>query len=149
MQEVLPAASVLLDVGPADKARAISLAAFHLSHAGQVPADAIETALLARESLGSTGVGGGVGLPHARLHTMRSTHAVFLRLARPIGFDAIDEKPVDLVCAVIAPDEPNAELLAAVSAISRVLRDADKTTQLRRTTSSSQAHELLMSGAGR
>lgn len=145
LQEVLPPGAVLLDLGLPDKARAISHAARVLAAASGASPQVLEAALLAREALGSTGVGGGVGLPHARLHALHGTHAVFVRLASPIDFDSIDNNPVDLVCAVVAPDEPNAALLTAVSAISRVLRDAAKTAELRATQSSAVARDILLS----
>ena len=144
LEEVLPAGCVLLDVPLADKPRAIARAAGLLAAACGVSSDTIEAALIGREALGSTGVGGGVGLPHARLHVLTGTHAVFLRLAEPIGFESIDSNPVDLVCAVIAPDEPNADLLTAVAAISRVLRDAAKTAGLRGTADAAAARSILV-----
>lgn len=149
LQEVLPAGAVLLDLSIPDKARAISHAARALATASGTSREVLEAALVAREALGSTGVGGGVGLPHARLHALRGTHAVFVRLASPIPFDAIDSQPVDLLCAVVAPDEPNAALLTAVAAISRVLRDADKTAALRATQSAAVARDLLLTSAPR
>lgn len=144
LQEVLPPSSVLLDLGLSDKARAISHVAGLLAASAGLSAETIEDALVGREALGSTGVGGGVGLPHARLHVMRGTHAVFVRLASPIGFDSIDGNPVDLVCAIVAPDEPNAALLTAVAAVSRVLRDAGKTAALRTTQSAAVARDILL-----
>ena len=71
------------------------------------------------------------------------THGVFVRLSTPIAFDAIDGKPVDLVCGLVAPDEPNAELLSALSAVSRVLRDSGKTTALRKTYNTEEARQIL------
>lgn len=144
LNEVLSPGSVLLDLSLQNKARAISQVAALLGVSARIPAATIETALFAREALGSTGVGGGVGLPHARLHVLRSTHAVFLRLDTPIGFDSIDGKPVDLVCGIVARDEPNAELLTALGAISRVLRDATKTAALRETRDAEEARRILL-----
>jgi nitrogen PTS system EIIA component len=146
LPEVLPPGSVLLDLSLPDKARAISHVAGLLAAAAGVPAETIEAALVAREALGSTGVGGGVGLPHARLHVLRGTHAVFVRLAAPIPFDSIDNQPVDLLCAVVAPDEPNAALLTAVAAVSRVLRDAAKTAALRSSRDAADVRATLLGG---
>lgn len=146
LESVLPPKSVLLDLGIADKAHVISGVARLLAPAAGVPAADIEQALVAREALGSTGVGGGVALPHARLHSLRSTHGVLVRLSSPIAFDAADGRPVDLVCALIAPDEPTAELLGAVSAVARVLRDGGKTAELRRTHDAGEARRILTGG---
>ncbi len=144
LQEVLPQGSVLLDLSLPDKSRAISHAARMLATASGTSTEVIEAALFAREALGSTGVGGGVALPHARLHVLRGTHAIFVRLASPIAFESIDSNPVDLVCAIVAPDEPNAALLSAVAAVSKVLRDAEKTAALRATQSAAVARDILL-----
>jgi len=141
---VLPPGSVELGAELTSKALAIAHAADLLAAASVASAEEIELALLAREGLGSTGVGGGVALPHARLHVLTSTHAVFLRLSTPIGFDAIDGKPVDLVCAIIAPDDPSADLLTAVSAISRVLKDGAKTAALRECADGEAARWIML-----
>jgi nitrogen PTS system EIIA component len=148
LEEMLPANCVLLDLGIMDKAHVLSGVAKLLAKVAGAPAATIESALTARENLGSTGVGGGVALPHARLHAIKETHGVFVRLASPIAFDALDGKPVDLVCGLVAPDEPNAELLTALSAVSRVLRDAAKTTALRRTHDAGEARRILVRNEG-
>lgn len=146
LESVLPPRCVLLDLGLADKAHVISGLAKLLAPSAGVPAGDIEQALVAREALGSTATGGGVALPHARLHSLRSTHGVFVRLSAPIEFDAPDGKPVDLVCGLIAPDEPTAELLGAVSAVARVLRDAGKTAELRRMLDAGEVRRILTGG---
>ncbi|MFN2425357.1 MAG: PTS sugar transporter subunit IIA [Candidatus Binatia bacterium] len=144
LEEVLPPGAVLLDLSLPDKAHALAHMAGLLAAAAGTSTETIEAALTAREALGSTGVGGAVALPHARLHVLRGTHAVFVRLASPIAFDSIDDKPVDLVCAVVAPDEPNAALLSAVSAVSRVLRDDAKKSALRATGDAAEARGILL-----
>jgi PTS system nitrogen regulatory IIA component len=59
-----------------------------------------------RESLGPTGVGHGVALPHARLSALTAVHGAFLRLEKPVDFDSADRHPVDLVFALFAPTIP-------------------------------------------
>ncbi|HXC52526.1 MAG TPA: PTS sugar transporter subunit IIA [Candidatus Limnocylindrales bacterium] len=148
LEQVLTPDSVSLDLTLTDKPRAIAHAASLLASEAGMPSDVVEGALLAREALGSTGVGGGIALPHARLHRLAKTHAVFLRLLSPIGFESNDARPVDLVCAIIAPDEPSAELLTAVSQIARVLRDQDKTAALRQSHDASEARAILVGSNG-
>ena len=63
-------------------------------------------ALMERESLGPTGVGHGVALPHARLPDLEHVVGAFIRLEKPVDFDAVDRQPVDLVFALFAPDMP-------------------------------------------
>ncbi|MFN2375904.1 MAG: PTS sugar transporter subunit IIA [Candidatus Binatia bacterium] len=148
LDKVLPAGSVVLDFAAPDKAAVIAHLSSMLAAAASVPPALIETALLAREALGSTGVGSGVALPHARLHVLSGTHAVFLRLAAPVNFDSIDGRHVDLVCGVVAPDEPNAALLTAVAAVSRVLRDAATTAGFREARDAEEVRRGLVEGRG-
>jgi nitrogen PTS system EIIA component len=143
-EQALGTDCVMLDLPVADKAEALSRAAALLAQTAGTTAAKVERALLERESLGSTGVGAGVGIPHARMHGLARTCAVFLRLSEPIEFEAIDGKPVDLVCALIAPDEPSSEMLLAVSAVARSFRDPDCPNALRKATDAAAARRVLV-----
>ncbi len=88
-------------------------------------------ALMAREALGSTGVGRGVAIPHARLPGLKAVHAVMIRLEKPVDFDAMDGEPVDLMVALFAPPEAGSEHLRALARVSRLLRQSDIREQLR------------------
>lgn len=79
--------------------------------------------LLERERLGSTGVGAGVAIPHGKLAGLDHLTAVFARLHEPIEFEAIDERPVDLIFLLLAPESAGADHLKALARISRLLRD--------------------------
>src|SRR5579875_2737716 len=87
-------------------------------------------ALQAREAEGSTGVGRGVALPHARLPGLQGMKAVFVRLDKPVPFDAVDDQPVDLLLALFAPEGQGVEHLRALAKASRALRRADLREQL-------------------
>lgn len=76
-----------------------------------------------RERLGSTGFGRGVAIPHARLEGINRPVAVFLRLESPVGFDAADGMPVDMVFGLLSPEGAGAAHLHALAAISRMMRD--------------------------
>lgn len=88
-------------------------------------------ALQERERLGHTGVGRGVALPHARLPGLDRVHGVFLRLERPVDFDAIDRQPVDLVFALFAPEHRGVEHLKALALVARTMRDPAMRSKLR------------------
>ena len=88
-------------------------------------------ALQERESLGPTGVGYGVALPHARLEGLDSIVGVFIRLDRPLDFDAVDRQPVDLVFALFAPKDSGVEHLKALALVSRTMCDAATCATLR------------------
>jgi PTS system nitrogen regulatory IIA component len=84
-----------------------------------------------RERLGTTGFGGGVAIPHAKFDGLTSVVGVFVRLAQPIDFDAVDEMPVDLVFAMLSPTDAGAEHLKALARVSRQLRDPAFLAKLR------------------
>lgn len=88
-------------------------------------------ALMDRESLGPTGVGHGVALPLARLPDLDHVVGAFVRLEKPVDFDAVDRQPVDLVFALFAPEDAGVEHLKALALVSRTLRDAQICTKLR------------------
>ena len=94
-------------------------------------AQSIVEALLERETLGPTGVGHGVALPHARISGLTEVMGVFLLLEKPIDFDAVDRQPVDLVFALFAPEEAGVEHLKALALVSRTLREATLCAKLR------------------
>ncbi len=83
----------------------------------------IFAALMEREALGSTGFGGGIAIPHAKLKGIDRIHGLLARLERPIEFQAIDGQPVDLMCLLLAPANGNADHLKALACVSRFLRD--------------------------
>ena len=93
--------------------------------------EATLAALQERESLGTTGVGDGVALPHARLGGLERVHGVFVRLEAPLDFDATDRRPVDLVFALFAPEGAGVAHLKALALVSRTLREAPLRAKLR------------------
>ena len=112
--------------------------------------DAIQTmdALQEREMLGPTGVGHGVALPHARLHGLKSVVGVFLRLERPLDFDAVDRLPVDLVFALFAPKDSGVEHLKALALVSRTLRNVETCAKLRANSDPAALHAVLTAATG-
>jgi PTS system nitrogen regulatory IIA component len=91
----------------------------------------ILNAILQREALGSTGVGQGVAIPHARVAGLGHFFGLFTRLDQAVDFAAVDGQPVDLVFLLLMPAHAGKEHLAALAAISRRLRDRDTQRRLR------------------
>ena len=106
-------------------------------------ARAIFDALQAREGLGSTGLGNGFALPHARVEGLKQLFGMFMRLNRPIHFDSIDGKPVDLVFLLLIPATAGSEHLGALAAVSRHLRDQEFMAELRKASSAAALCKLL------
>lgn len=87
--------------------------------------------LLERERLGTTGVGGGIAIPHGKLANLGQLHGVFARADRAIEFDSIDDRPVDLIFLLLAPEAAGADHLKALARVSRLLRDPRMCDKLR------------------
>jgi PTS system nitrogen regulatory IIA component len=100
-------------------------------------------ALLNRENLGPTGVGHGIALPHARLADVDCVCGMFLRLEKPIDFDAVDRQPVDLIFALLAPESAGVDHLKALALVSRTMRDPDTQAKLRANSDSATLHAIL------
>ena len=100
--------------------------------------------LLERERLGSTGIGGGIAIPHGRLATVAKPVGVFARLAHPVDFDAIDERPVDVVFLLVTPEGAGADHLKALARVSRLLRDRGLVEKLRATEKADALYALLV-----
>ena len=110
----------------------------------EISAQAVFDRLVARERLGSTGVGDGCALPHARVPGLGHTLAAFLRLRRGVDFDAPDQKPVDLVFGLLVPDESTDEHLQALAAIARILSDEAVRSSIRSTEEPGRIREILV-----
>ncbi|SIO48923.1 PTS IIA-like nitrogen-regulatory protein PtsN [Rhodovulum sp. ES.010] len=104
--------------------------------------DAVD-ALQERESLGPTGVGHGVALPHARLPGLERVRGAFIRLEKPIDFGAVDRQPVDLIFALFAPQDSGVDHLKALALVSRTLRDQTVCEKLRANTNPATLHAVL------
>ena len=104
---------------------------------------AIFDVLMERERLGTTGVGNGIAIPHGKLPTIDRLYGLFARLEHPIDFDAIDERPVDLVFLLLAPESAGADHLKALARVSRLLRDKAACEKLRGTDDSEALYALL------
>lgn len=87
--------------------------------------------LLARERLGTTGVGQGIAIPHAKFTEANKVTGMFARLEHPIDFESIDDRPVDLIFLLIAPEDGGAEHLRTLARVSRLLRNQELCAKLR------------------
>lgn len=109
-----------------------------------VSADVAFNALQERESLGPTGVGNGVALPHAQLAGVASVTGLFVRLEKPLEFNAVDRQPVDLIFALLAPEDAGVDHLKALALISRSMRDAATRSKLRANNDPMTLYAILM-----
>lgn len=96
-----------------------------------------------RESLGPTGVGHGIALPHARLQDLDRIVGVFIRLEKPLDYDSVDRQPVDLIFGLFAPKDSGVDHLKALALVSRTMRDQSVVTKLRANTDPAKLHAIL------
>lgn len=115
-------------------------------HAAQLDGlDARElfAALLERERLGSTGMGRGVAIPHARIKGANRIRGYLARLTKPVDYEAVDREPVDLVFLLITPEAAGADHLKALARVSRFLKEPQNLTKLRGARDAAAMHALL------
>jgi PTS system nitrogen regulatory IIA component len=147
ISDLITPASIAVRVHIDDKPDALRFAAMALGSRSGLDPERIWEALAAREALGSTGIGHGVAVPHVCLPDLDRPYAFLCSLAKPIGFDAIDGERVDLVCAVIAPANSKSggsESLTNLAAISRLLRDKDRATALRKAIRPAEIYDVVV-----
>ena len=101
-------------------------------------------ALMTREKLGSTGIGGGIALPHGKLKNVSSPILVFVVSKESIPFDAIDNQPVDIFCAILIPEDQCQTHLSTLAGIAKLLSQKDLTKKIRHAQTNQQLYQLLL-----
>ena len=134
ISDFLSPACVMFDMRASDKSRLLHQ--LSTQAAAEVGLDAAEVSkqIAKREELGSTGVGNGVALPHARLRGLNAPFGLFARLRQGIDFEAIDDQPVDIVFLLLLPDVSNDSQFNALACVARALRDPEALQRIRRAT---------------
>ena len=144
IKDFLSPSDALVDVRAADKDRLLQELAERAATALHLPADRIASELRKREDLGSTGTGGGVAIPHARMAEVKKPFGVLVRLRQPIAFDAIDGEPVDMVFLLLLPAAAAGEQLNALASVARKLRDPMSLRRLRQAADGAELHAIMV-----
>ena len=100
--------------------------------------DTLFHSLVARERLGSTGIGEGIAIPHCRAPGFKRIHGCLIKLLEPVDFDALDDEPVDLIFALVVPEEKNDEHLATLARVAALLQNESSRQSLRQCNSSEE-----------
>lgn len=143
LSEIMSANSVVLSLKANNKRQLLQELAQKASELTGINDRTIFDTILERENLGSTGFGGGTALPHGRLSELQEVFGLFVRLTSPIDFDAIDNKPVDLVFLLLSPESNGADHLTALAQISRILKDEETCAKLKAASSKEEIQALL------
>lgn len=143
IKDIMGPADVIIDAEAGDKAALLKLMAAKIAKRAACTPEAIVDAVTKREGLGSTGMGGGIALPHARLDAVTLPVASMARLKKAIGFEAVDGQPVDLVCLLLLPASSDGTQLRALASVARILRDQGVVARLRQAPSAKALYEVL------
>lgn len=131
--------------GASSKKRLIeSLATSLASNTPENDTDDIFKALFAREDLGSTGLGKGVAIPHARMPHLKHTIAAMITLAKPLDFGESDRQGVDLIFGLLVPEEDNDSHLKELSRLVTLFRQDDICQQIREAKDAEQVFDILL-----
>lgn len=114
-------------------------------HTGQDATELFEC-MLSREKMGSTGIGNGIAIPHARMTSSDHAIAVLLQCEQPIEFGAIDNRPVDLLFALLVPDAQCKEHLKTLSCMAEKLNNKGTLKQLRSAQSDQELYSIIVNG---
>ena len=142
--DLLAPQGVVLRGGASSKRQALHAVAEAAAQALGMDEARVFDALLEREALGSTGLGSGVAVPHARLPGIERVTGVFVRLDAPVAYESVDDRPVDLMFALFAPPRDGAEHLRALAAVSRALRSPELREQLRQARTADAVRALFV-----
>jgi PTS system nitrogen regulatory IIA component len=134
ISDFLSPTQVTVDVKASDKSRLLEQLSMEAAAEAGLPAEEVVREIAKREELGSTGVGNGVALPHARLPGLKAPFALFARLRHGIDFDAIDGEQVDIVVLLLIPEAGAGAKGNALACVARALRDADALRKIRNAT---------------
>lgn len=143
LASILSAAQVLVQIDVSSKKRAFEEAGLLFENLHGLSRALVTDSLFSRERLGSTGLGHGVAIPHGRIKGLKSPMAAVFQLARPIGFEAPDELPVNLMIFLLVPEAATQKHLEILSEIAEMLSDADLRTKLTDSTDATELHQLI------
>ncbi|MEJ0063229.1 MAG: PTS sugar transporter subunit IIA [Alphaproteobacteria bacterium] len=132
MQDIVAKNHVICDLAAANKKALLQDMAARAGEVTGLSPHVIFDALWEREKLGTTGVGHGIAIPHGKIAGLEGVCGFFARLAAPIDFEAVDDKPVDLVFLLLAPSDAGADHLQALAQASKMLRDPQFCAQCRK-----------------
>ena len=136
---------IFLDVEVSSKKKLLELIANIVADQAQLTESSIYSSLLNRERLGSTGLGHGFAVPHARVAGLEQTIGCLFRLKEPVNFEAPDNQPVDLVFTIIIPQEANEEHLIILSSLARLFSQSDVREAIRNATSKDEIAQIILS----
>jgi PTS system nitrogen regulatory IIA component len=149
ISDVINPEDILLDLKPVGKTSLLKDISRHASTRTGIGMPEILRMLTDREKLGSTGLGDGIAIPHARIKGLLKPFGLAVRLARSCDFEAVDTLPVDLVCLLLVPSTMDTDHITILSRLARTLRNPEVAIQLRQAADENAFYAALIGpGAG-
>ncbi|ACE85624.1 PTS IIA-like nitrogen regulatory protein PtsN [Cellvibrio japonicus] len=146
IQALISPKRTLCRVEGGSKKRALELLANTIAQdVTHIDAEDLFRRLIARERLGSTGIGYGIAIPHCRVENCQGTVGALITLTEPVDFDAIDSQPVDILFAMLVPEEAHDEHLQTLSSLVNALNKAEYRDKLRAAASDQDLYEAAIS----
>ena len=143
IERLLPAGNVILDLDVTSKKRVFEHAGLLFENTLGISRSVIFDALLARERLGSTGLGHGVAIPHGRIAGLKEAAGAFIRIKAPIPFEAPDSNPVNLVFVLLVPEKATDQHLQILSELAQMFSDRDVRDTLNGVNDANEAHQTI------
>ena len=140
---ILPANQVLVGVDVTSKKRAFEEVGLLFENLHGLSRTLITDSLFARERLGSTGLGHGVAIPHGRIKGLKAPMAAVFQLANPIGFEAPDEQPVNLLIFLLVPEAATQRHLEILSEIAELVSDSSLRERIKAAGDATALHSLI------
>lgn len=136
---------IFLDTEISSKKKLLELIASNVSEQHQLSQTSLFDNLLDRERLGSTGLGRGFAVPHARMPDLEKTIACFYRLKHPVNFEAPDNQPVDLVFTIVIPQEATEEHLLILSSLASIFSKTEVCDAIRNANDADEIMQIIHS----
>jgi len=143
LKDIVAETHILLDLRSSTKDRLLEDLGLHAGALLRMPMQPVLAALEKREALGSTGMGHGFALPHAEIAGLKDFFGLFARLNRPMNFDAVDTRPVDLVFMLLIPEGRSQERMKIMASICRQFRDSEFVAALRQAKTEKSVLKIL------
>ena len=144
LERLLPAGNVILDLDVTSKKRVFEHAGLLFENTLGISRSTIFDALLARERLGSTGLGHGVAIPHGRIAGLKEAAGAFIRPQTPIPFEAPDGNPVNLIFVLLVPEKATDQHLQILSELAQMFSDRSIRAALNEATSVENAQRTII-----
>lgn len=146
---LLPLSRVRSDMNVSSKKRALqSLSELLAESVDGLDDGDIFDSFLARERLGTTGLGKGVAIPHGRMSSAKEAHAAVVKLEKGVSYDAPDDTPVDILIGLVVPEESSEEHLEILAGFAEMLADEKMLQRLRKAPNNEKLHSIIINWKG-